>query len=388
MMSFTEEKHLLTAPPAIPASLAAVIAADEVIVKEQAEFELVSQDVATLKIHTDFTAEVTTTTTMKTETLANVLKHTCEAHNIEYDLAKLRLRSYNPFQSGSVGETFHGREEETLEQLLIHPKRTTLKLEIRAQNDPPFVDSFDSDITVCVFQADDASDLKESFSYLSSGGVGCQPYTVRENANVADLLEQLPAPAPQHLFKLNGAALVHLKDNALALNGHWTNCGDVLLAFTDVDPEQVIAEYKRMESCIKIHYNTLNPTDPLKTVLVDKNSNVWDLVGEIKAGLNLTEPIHLRRSEKGPQLKNLTETVAKCGLRDEATVFVAAGEGLKNGEVLMKFVAKEKSATTNKITLTPLFEFGVNEAHTVLQVRPPTRANKGGGGCEQRQRRL
>ncbi|GMH92286.1 hypothetical protein TrST_g13352 [Triparma strigata] len=324
-------------------------------------------------------AEVENISVKNTETLSDLLSYLCEKRNLE--TSNCRLRRYN---FSKPGETFTGREDTGLEKLNINGSRSDLLFETKT-DDEVFEDFFVDDllINLLIVDCNVRKPAQLDFKLLTNpviegeeGVVYVQAQPFRKASTFSTMVETLktkngvgsPAIFYVDLEELKDMNSPILMDTPLSTSG--LHLGSVLVYDNlPMKPSEVVKSYESFKNIITIKYNVPDSVGgEEKSVDIDKNLNIADLISSISDGLmDVSEPIYLRRTSKGHQIRSTSLsgeplTLKKAGLIRSGSVHVEKGAGLGVNEYETVFYLRSKS---NEAVLT----CNINGDMTVNDVR-------------------
>ena len=302
----------------------------EIQKKYEEKCELLKQ--LTVKVY--YKLEVKLIPIKTTNTYNDLLKETIKSYNLLDDIKNCRLRTYST-HTDTMLESYHGRENETLETLKIGSYKT-LALEIK-KDDEIFEEYDESKTSLRVVLWTPAIPKLESISTLQSEikKINCFKFSTLKNIHEEiSKLYSIPLEKLMVYKKsdASGISIAHLLTNPDKMD--WNLVEMVLmentLLYIEIKPEEGENQYSKWQDAFDKEANRFiikhnNPTGEILikdlkqdndeyqySIVIDARQTVGDMKNKICDNLNLdpNEIIMKRGGKLGIELKDLNSIIS------------------------------------------------------------------------------
>jgi hypothetical protein len=364
-------------------------------------------------------------------TLKQALVHVWNHENANYDsgcqemaipLKNTRLRCYNDV-TRKLGETYGGRESQTLGELGLAPA-ATMYFETRLDKDEPFVEfnpkAMKIQVRVCGLsnvastacvdeRPPNIDDMIEGFSTFVITVPGEDAATVgalrKEAASAVGVCtdEKHYTDHTDHvrhsrviLIQVSDRSVDELANDDLELKhdlGIWPGDEITVEIIPETAPEdyvsRVLPALRRKHSEISVCFN--DPTrekgpDAGANADADSNTNshMYDVSVAVSATMKLSEvkqvvaatlklsfdSFYFKRNASAPQLKEEKKTLAELGIVDQSILHVQLGVGCKPGEHMIRLEKIESTGdVTGNMSTSYLGELPVHEKLSIFKLK-------------------
>mmetsp|Transcript_7686 Transcript_7686/g.18713 ORF Transcript_7686/g.18713 Transcript_7686/m.18713 type:complete len:1339 (-) Transcript_7686:66-4082(-) len=291
---------------------------------------------------------------------------------LEHKDCEYRLRRYE-FFSGSLGETFGGKESQTLEVLGLMPT-CQIVFEARGQGEEEFAEHDDWTFRVGRWEGianeQDPTPLRWERVTIRRG-TGATVGALRHKALAVLGMPQESSVALVICGERGQGCKTLGGDNVLLEASGATRGAEIVVDDSD-GTCQALEFFQSLQSKADVSFN--HPARP--------DSSPFSLHADVRWTLNFAkcqmaemlgvdaENIHLRRSARTPQLKDESATLASVGVSHGSTLFVGQGAPRGEGQVLLKvFLGTEGAGVKSLVQLTVDEKDTVAELKQLLSVR-------------------